>query len=111
MADLGAIGKKLPTTQPALQVATPFGNGGRSVASRSAGTNTSVSGTVREMGAAASGKLVRVYDPVSGMFVGQTTSAGDGTYSVKTGGFPAVFVVAFDPTTYQMAGYDRVTPG
>lgn len=71
-----------------------------------------VSGTVTVNGTATSGLLVRAYAKATGEFIGQATTAGDGTYSIKCGeDWADVYVIAFDPTTYQAVIYDQVVPG
>ncbi|CAJ5551361.1 Uncharacterised protein [Burkholderia pseudomallei] len=71
-----------------------------------------VSGTVTVNGTATSGLLVRAYAKATGEFIGQATSASDGTYSIKCGAdWADVYVIAFDPTTYQAIIYDQVVPG
>lgn len=105
-----ASGHGVAVVQPARQATPPTASVVR-YEWRSGGADKSVSGTVKELGVAISGKEVRVYDAASGLPLDRTVSAVDGTYSLKAGGYPAVFVVAFDPTDYQMLGYDRVTPG
>lgn len=71
-----------------------------------------VSGTVTVNGTATGGLLVRAYAKATGELVGQATSASDGTYSIKCGAdWADVYVIAFDPTTYQAVVYDQVVPG
>ncbi|CAJ4966302.1 F5/8 type C domain [Burkholderia pseudomallei] len=71
-----------------------------------------VSGTVTVNGTATGGLLVRAYAKATGEFIGQATSASDGTYSIKCGAdWADVYVIAFDPTTYQAVIYDQVVPG
>jgi hypothetical protein len=62
-------------------------------------------------GTGVGGLIVRAYDKTSGHFVGQTVTAGDGTYSINCGGFTDVTVLFYNPTTYQAIAVDRVTPG
>lgn len=105
-------GARLKGLRPATAGTTPSGNGARQANGiRSAGSATKVSGVAKELSVAKAGIIVKVFDEVSGAKIGQTTSAGDGTWSVNCGGFGAVSVVFYDPTTYQIIGYDRVTPG
>jgi len=76
-----------------------------------AGPNKGVSGQVQENGIPVAGKTVMVYDN-SGNLLGKTLSDGSGNWGpVATLGRSQVWAVAFDPTTYQMLGYDRLTPG
>lgn len=71
-----------------------------------------VSGTVTVGGVATGGLLVRAYAKITGEFVGEATTAGDGTYSIKCGNvWKDVYVIAFDPTTYRAVTYDQVVPG
>lgn len=71
-----------------------------------------VSGTVTVSGTATGGLLVRAYAKATGEFIGSATTAGDGTYSIKCGAnWADVYVLAFDPTTYQAVVYDQVVPG
>lgn len=71
-----------------------------------------VSGTVTVGGVATAGLLVRAYAKATGEFVGEATTAGDGTYSINCGGYwKDVYVIAFDPTTYRAVIYDQVVPG
>lgn len=95
----------------AVQTTTPVGNGARLLAMRSAGTATTVSGTVSVLGTATAGIIVVAYDKLSRAPIGQAVSNGSGNYSINCGGFTNVYVCAFDPTSYQMIGYDEVIPG
>ncbi|WP_439891613.1 hypothetical protein ACS7SF_02940 [Ralstonia sp. 25C] len=95
----------------AVQTTTPVGNGARLLAMRSAGTATTVNGVVSVLGAVTAGIIVVAYDKASRMPIGRAVSAADGSYSINCGGFTNVYVEAFDPTSYQMIGYDEVTPG
>lgn len=104
-------GKKSNPSLPAMQSTPPTGNGARLTGMRSAGTGTTVSGTVSVAGTGTSGLLVVVYDKISRQPIGQVLSGAGGAYSVNCGGFTDVYVCAFDPTTYQMIGYDEVVPG
>lgn len=102
--------RRLPAQQPAYQAGSDS-SGVRRIGSRSASTATHVSGKAKVNGVATAGLIVRAYDKQSGNFLGQATSAGDGTYSIECGGFTDVTVIFYNPTTYRMLGYDRVTPG
>lgn len=107
----GSIAKRISATQVATQ---PGGNTGAvvSVSGRAPtpGPKT-VSGTVRVNGVLTGGLLVRCYAKATGELIGQTTTAGDGTYSIKCGAnWNDVEVIAFDPTTYQALIYDQVVP-
>jgi hypothetical protein len=96
----------------AVQTAVPIGNGARTPQfMRSGGTGATVSGVVKEQGVPVAGKIVCAYDKISRQLIAQTTSAGDGSYTINCGGFKNVYVAAFDPTTYKMIGYDEVVPG
>lgn len=101
----------LKTTLAAVQTTTPVGSGARQPGMRSAGPATTVNGVVSVLGAVAAGVIVVAYDKVSRMPIGRAVSAADGSYSINCGGFTNVYVEAFDPTSYQMIGYDEVTPG
>ncbi|WP_454737582.1 hypothetical protein [Cupriavidus necator] len=71
-----------------------------------------VSGTVKVEGTPTGGLLVRAYAKPTGEYIGQATSAGDGSYSINCGNVWAdVYVVAFDPTTYQAVVFDQIVPG
>lgn len=68
-----------------------------------------VTGTVTELGSPVA-KLVAAYDTSTLGLIGSTTSdGGTGDYTIPVGTHKDVFVVAFDPTTYQALIYDRVT--
>lgn len=71
-----------------------------------------VSGTVKVNGTATGGLLVRAYAKATGEFIGQATTDGSGNYSINCGAnWADVYVLAFDPTTYQAVVYDQVVPG
>lgn len=69
-----------------------------------------VSGQVTESGSPVSGKLVVAFDARTNLPLGTDYSDGSGNFSIDCAGRPEVYVVAFDPTTFRMLGYDRVTP-
>lgn len=70
-----------------------------------------VSGTVTVNGTATGGLLVRAYAKATGEFIGQATTASDGAYSIKCGvNWADVYVIAFDPATFQALVYDQVVP-
>jgi len=75
----------------------------------SAATATHVSGFVYENGVGVK-KTVRLYDHTDGTFLGETTSAADGSYSIPALGRTNVLAVAFDPTTFNAICWDQVTP-
>jgi hypothetical protein len=100
MADLGSIG---------VQVSRTRGSVGRVY--MDATLTKSVSGTCSVSGVATAGILVRVYAKNNGELLGQATADGSGNYTVKTGSVTDVYALFFNPTTYQMIGYDRITPG
>jgi hypothetical protein len=74
------------------------------------GSATKVSGTIKQGGSPIAGKLVMAFQKSTGALIGSTTSAGDGAYSINAQGFTNVYVVAFDPTSYQALTYDEVSP-
>jgi hypothetical protein len=106
-----AANSYLKTSISAVQTATPAGNGGRVPFARSAGPGTTVSGVVTVLGAPAAGIIVVAYDKVSRTPIGQAVTNGSGAYSMNCQGFGNVYVCAFDPTNYQMLGFDEVVPG
>lgn len=70
-----------------------------------------VSGTVKVLGVATGGLIVRAYAKATGELIGSTTSASDGTYSIKCGeNWSDVTVVAYDPATYQALVQDQIVP-
>jgi len=70
---------------------------------------THVSGFVYENGLPVK-KIVRLYDHTDGTFLGETTSAADGSYSIPGIGRTNVVAIAFDPTTFNAICWDQVTP-
>lgn len=71
-----------------------------------------VSGTAYVGGVATAGIIVRAYAKTTGEFIGQATTGGGGTYSIKCGvNWGDVYVIGFDPTTYQSIAFDEVVPG
>jgi hypothetical protein len=115
----GTIGSELFCLQRANTFTTPAGavvklNKQTDLGHRSyspAAAKTTVSGTVTVATVATGGLTVVAYSKRTFDKMGQTTTAGDGTYSIECGGSVDVFVVAFDPTTYQAIIYDEVVPG
>lgn len=112
MADAGAIGVDHPGPFPSLLGTYPTGDGTvwTGAPRKNRGTRT-VSGTVKVAGVATGGLQVYAHAKLTGEMVGYTVSAGDGTYSIKCGYFDDVYVVAFDPTTYQALVFDQIAPG
>ena len=100
MANLGAIGVLIDRT---------LGSTGRVYAGST--TTKSVSGQVTVLGSATSGLIVRAYAKNNGEFLGQAVTDGSGNYSIHCGTVTDVYVIAFDPNTYQALVYDRVAPG
>lgn len=78
---------------------------------RSASPAKTVSGTVTVLGVATAGIIVCAYDKISRQLIGRAVTDGSGNYSIPCGNFPNVYVCAFNPTTYQMIGFDEVVPG
>lgn len=104
-------GNALKGNGPAYESAIPAYNAVQIGKAPTPGPKT-VSGTVTVNGTATGGLLVRAYAKATGELIGQTTSANDGTYSIKCGeNWADVEVIAFDPTTYQAIIYDQVVPG
>lgn len=111
MADAGSIGRSIRGvfgSQIKAPASPTFTGVGEPVPNK--GTKT-VSGTVKVSGVVTQGLSIRAYAKSTGELVGWATSASDGTYTIHTGYFDEVYVLAFDPTTYQMLGYDQVAPG
>jgi hypothetical protein len=75
-----------------------------------AGTDTHVSGVVSVLGTPTVGLLVRAYRTTDGVMMGQAYTNNSGAFSIECGGAASVYVVAFDPTTYQAIVYDQITP-
>lgn len=72
-----------------------------------------VSGVVTVQGVATAGLTVRAYDQTSGgTLLGSAVTASDGSYRIMcyANSSDLVFVVAFDPTTYQALVFDQVQP-
>lgn len=107
-----AVGNSVRGARPAFEPGSAFpGNVVQVGKAPTPGPHT-VSGTVKVNGTATGGLLVRAYAKATGELIGQTTSASDGTYSIKCGAnWADVEVIAFDPTTYQAVIYDQVAPG
>ncbi|MBK3333567.1 discoidin domain-containing protein [Burkholderia pseudomallei] len=104
-------GKEIEEYDEATRIAAPAWNAVQVGKAPTPGPKT-VSGTVTVNGTATGGLLVRAYAKATGEFIGQATSASDGTYSIKCGeNWADVYVIAFDPTTYQAVIYDQVVPG
>jgi hypothetical protein len=68
-----------------------------------------VSGVVKELGVAVAGRKVRVYDRATGELLGETTSAGDGSFSLSAQGRATVYVVALD-SPYNALIFDGLAP-
>lgn len=75
-----------------------------------AGANQHVSGFIREGGVAVAGRKVQAYDRVTGELLGETISAGDGSYSIAALGRTSVRIVANDPATFNSLALDNVVP-
>jgi hypothetical protein len=75
-----------------------------------AGADTHVSGVVSVLGTPTAGLLVRAYRTTDGVMMGQAFTNNSGAFSIECGGAASVYVVAFDPTTYQAIVYDQITP-
>ncbi|SOZ99439.1 conserved hypothetical protein [Cupriavidus taiwanensis] len=105
-----SVGVGMTSIRPAVEVTPPSGN--VIALGKAPATNArTVSGTVTVGGVATGGLLVRAYAKATGELIGQATSAGDGSYSINCGNSWAdVYVVAFNPTTYQMLAFDQVGP-
>jgi len=114
-----SVGRQLKDFQRALTYALVSGNAGRRIDKPNwggrvccpAAPKTTVNGTVTELGNAKQGALVIAYDKPTLAFLGMARTASDGTYSIECTGSTNAWVVAFDPTTFQMIGFDQVTPG
>lgn len=114
-----SVGHQIKGQQPALTYTVPTGNAGRRIdkpywggrVCSPAAIKTTVSGTVSELGTAKQGVLVMAYDKLTSALLGTARTASDGTYTIECTGSPNAWVVAFDPTTFQMIGFDQVTPG
>lgn len=75
-----------------------------------AGPITKVSGLCEEAGVPVAGRLVEVFDRVSGDRLDYTYSAVDGSWELVALGRPSVRIVGSDPTTYNSLVYDNVVP-
>lgn len=110
MADAGSIGRtvrgtfgsvmKAPASPTFQCVGEPLLNKGVK----------RISGTVQVNGSNAQGLSVRAYAKITGELVGWATTASDGTYTIKTGYFDEVYVIAFDPTTFRAQVLDQLVP-
>ncbi|QUN28696.1 discoidin domain-containing protein [Cupriavidus sp. KK10] len=106
-----SVGKRIDVMFPAIEAAPPSASV-QPLGKAPATSARTVSGTVTVGGVATGGLLVRAYAKLTGEYIGQATSAGDGTYSINCGNVWAdVYVIAFDPTTYRAVTYDQIVPG
>lgn len=81
-----------------------------SIGGYGSGGETYVSGVVTQNGAP-SARTVAVFDHVTGEFLGSVTSSAiDGSYSLKALGRKSVFVIAFGGPTTNAIVYDLVVP-
>lgn len=71
---------------------------------------TFVSGHVYENSVAAVGKRVILLDSNGDQFLGQAFSDATGFYTINAKGKAKVVVIAFDPPTFNLLGYDVVVP-
>ncbi|SPK73723.1 conserved protein of unknown function [Cupriavidus taiwanensis] len=111
-AGVTASGGKVPDAAPAFTQTPALASLVQQSAKAPATAARTVSGTVTVGGVATGGLLVRAYAKATGEYIGQATSAGDGTYSINCGNVWAdVYVIAFDPTTYRAVTYDQIVPG
>lgn len=108
---LGTINTNKMRSDPALQ--QTIMPGGAVLFGKAPSTNKhTVSGVVKVLGVAASGIIVCAHAKVTKELLGIATTAGDGSYSINCGvNFTDVYVIAFDPTTYQALVFDQVVPG
>lgn len=103
---------KLVEASPAVQVAITWPPVQVNVVGKAPSPGPKkVSGTVTVLGAAGVGLLVRAYAKATGELVGQATTDSGGAYSINCGqNWADVYVLAFDPATYQALVYDQITP-
>lgn len=101
---------KVATSQPRRSVPLAYAWYGKSRIYSPAGTAKAISGTVKEVGVAAAGKVVYLYSAATGEYLGTAISDGSGLYSIPALGKTNLFAVAFDPTTYQAMVYDQLAP-
>jgi hypothetical protein len=69
-----------------------------------------VSGTLKENGTLVASRLVAAIRKHDHVCLGMAVTDGSGAYSILCGASDEVYVVAFDPTTYQAIVYDQVIP-
>lgn len=106
-----SVGKKLNEPQYAFEKGANGPNIVQVGKAPTPGPKT-VSGTVTVNGTVAAGLIVCAHAKVTKELLGTGVTASDGSYSIKCGNnFTDVYVVAFDPTTYQAVVYDQVVPG
>jgi hypothetical protein len=76
-----------------------------------AGPMKYVSGVTKQLGTVIGGVRLFLYDQTTGDKIGETSSAtGTGLYSIPAKGHQKVFVVGFDPPTFQAICLDQIVP-
>lgn len=107
--------KTLEPIVPGEQIPTPITVLNRSLPPQQrvfspAGPITIVSGLAEESGVPVEGKLIEVFDRISGDRLDWDLSEADGSWSCVCLGRPSVRVVGSDPTLFNSQVYDNVIP-
>lgn len=113
--DAGALGtlttNNMRGVQPAFQQSIPTG-GAVAFGKVPPNNKRTVSGIVKVNGTPTAGLVVCAHAKVTKELLGTATTAGDGSYSINCGNnFTDVYVVAFDPSTFQAMVLDQIAPG
>jgi hypothetical protein len=117
MADRGSIGKGVPPAQnialtgsvPTSTYTRPGPLGSGRIFSP-AQTGKKITGTLKENGTPVAGRTVAALRKHDHVCLGTAVTDGSGAYSILCGASDEVYVVAFDPTTYQAIVYDQIIP-
>ncbi|MDD5247529.1 MAG: hypothetical protein PHY45_00990 [Rhodocyclaceae bacterium] len=75
-----------------------------------AGPCATISGNLTESGTPVAGRLVAVLRKRDHFLLGSALTDSSGNFSIQCGNTDQVYVVGFDPTTYQAIVYDQVIP-
>lgn len=104
-------GQQLKSLRQAITYTPPAPNVVKQGIAPTPGPHT-VSGTIYVNGTVTGGLIVCAHAKATKELIGTTTTASDGTYSIKCGAnWADVYIVAFDPTTYEAIVFDAVIPG
>lgn len=106
-----ATAQQIKALRPAIQPGTANAGGSIQIGRASTPGPKTVSGIVKVNGTVTAGLIVCAHAKVTKELLGTGVTASDGSYSIKCGNnFTDVYVVAFDPATFQALVCDQVLP-